>query len=540
MLRLERLGTRHGIVIALWGYRLSRSVVQVRGIFMASWVGLLLLTSCDSNSIETQRSASVDENIIRIASRRLPPGFANPAAHTGQPAVDIWPAFFDALTYINADGDVIPWLATGWTQLTDTRWRFELRDNVRFSNGEPFDADAVALAVNEILLGYGARDLVRTSLLPTVSSAEIIDSHTIDIVTAEPDPLLPKRLSQFYPLPPRYFAEVGPKTFARKPIGTGPFIVERWEAGRVLMRANRQSWRPPAAAGLYFIEIPEPIARRQAIESGQVQLAMYLAPEDITDLRQKDIEIRQAAEPRLRMLVFVVREGSPLESREVRLAMNHAIDKDSIVKYLLSGAGAVATQMGVRGSEGFDDTRQAIPYDPQKARALLLKAGYPKGIDLEMDLLVVTNTDRAVFEAILADLRDVGVRVKVNTMEFERWRTKLLTGDWQHDLFSFTVALDPLLDITKAWQYLTCERPNTPFCQPEVSALIDQRARTFDLGERDRLLQRAHDQMMVDPQVVLVHEMEQITGYRDLENLQVDNLMIRWDQIRKRTRSAYE
>ena len=46
--------------------------------------------------------------------------------------------------------------------------------------------------------------------------------------------------------------------------------------------------------------------------------------------------------------------------------------------------------------------------------------------------------------------------------------------------------------------------------------------------------------MMVDPPVVLVHEMEQITGYRDLENLQVDNLMIRWDQIRKRTRSAYE
>jgi len=514
--------------------------VQVRGIVMASLVGLLLLTGCDANSVDAQHGVSGNEDVIRIASRRLPPGFANPAAHTGQPAVDIWPAFFDALTYIDANGKVIPWLATDWTQVSETRWRFALRRDVQFSNGEPFDADAVALAVNEILLGYGARDLVRTSLLPTVVGATIVDSYTIEIETAEPDPLLPKRLSQFYPLPPRYFAEVGPKTFARKPIGTGPFVVERWEAGRVLMRANRQSWRPPAVAGLDFIEIPEPIARRQAVESGQVQLAMYLAPEDIADLKQKNIEIRQAAEPRLRMLVFVVRKGSPLESRQVRLAMNHAIDKESIVKYLLSGAGTVATQMGVRGSEGFDTTRDPIPYDLQRARQLMREAGYPNGIDLDMDLLVVTNTDRAVFEAILADLRDVGVRINVHTMEFERWRAKLLTGDWQHDLFSFTVALDPLLDITKAWQYLTCERPNAPFCQPEVSEFIETRARTFDTLERDRLLQLAHDRMTVDPPVILVHEMEQITAYRDLENLQVDNLMIRWDRIRRKSSAAHD
>jgi len=437
------------------------------------------------------------------------------------------------MTYIDSSGEVLPWLATSWRKLSDTHWRFELRRNVRFSNGEAFDASAVALAVNEILLGYGAHDLVRTSLLPTVVRAEIIDSHTIDIETAEPDPLLPKRLSQFYPLPPRYFTEVGPKVFARKPIGTGPFIVERWEAGRVRMRANPSSWRPPAAAGLDFIEIPEPIARRQAIESGQVQLAMYLAPEDIDDLKRQNIRIRQAAEPRLRMIVFVVREGSPLESKQVRLAMNYAIDKNSIVKYLLADAGSVATQMGVRGSEGFDPSRPAMPHDPAKARALLRAAGYPNGIDLQMDLLVSTNTDRAVFEAILADLRDIGVRVNVHTMEFERWRAKLLKGDWQHDLFSFTVALDPVLDITKAWQYLSCERPNPPYCQPEVSALIETRSKTFSQTERNRLLRLAQDRMTADPPVILVHEMEQITGYRGIDNLRVDNLVIRWDQLRK-------
>jgi hypothetical protein len=73
-----------------------------------------------------------------------------------------------------------------------------------------------------------------------------------------------------------------------------------------------------------------------------------------------------------------------------------------------------------------------------------------------------------------------------------------------------------------------------------VSELIEKRARTFDTLERDRLLQLAHDRMTVDPPVILVHEMEQITAYRDLENLQVDNLMIRWDRIRRKSSAAHD
>jgi len=491
------------------------------------------MTACSAPTPDEKTLAGAAEsNVIRIASRRLPPGFANPAVHSGQPSVDIWPAFYDGLTFIDASGEVVPWLASEWRLVSPTRWRFSFRQDVEFSNGERFDATAVKLAVDEILFGYGARELVRNSLLPTVASAELIDDFTLDINTYEPDPLLPKRLSQFYPLPPRYFAEVGPQKFARQPVGTGPFIVERWDAGRVLMRANPKSWRPPAAAGLEFIEIPEPIARRQAIESGQVHLAQYLTAEDGRDLGSRGITIKSAAEPRLRMIVYVVRDGSPLASPLVRRALNHAIDREAIVRHLLAGAGAVATQIGVRASEGFDHELEPFRYDPSEAKELLRRAGYPQGFELEMDLLVVTHTDRAVFEAILADLRDIGVRIKVNTMEYERWRTKLLSGDWRHDLFSFTVALDPLLDITRAWQYLSCDQPRPPFCQPEVSRLIEARGREFDPDTRIAMLREATRLMRLDPPAIPVHELAQTSGYRGLEGYEVHNLILRWDRLR--------
>jgi peptide/nickel transport system substrate-binding protein len=500
---------------------------------VSALLALTVATLSGCGSQETARGPITvpQDGVVRIASRRLPPGLANPAAHSGQPSVDIWPAFYDAMTFVDRDGQVQPWLALRWELIDPTTWRFHLRDGVMFSNGEPFDAHAVQAAVDHILLGYGAKDLVRSSLLPTVASARVVDRLTIDILTKKPDPLLPKRVSQFYPLPPAYFAEVGPQQFARQPIGTGPFIVEEWGVGRVRMRANPNSWRPPRVKGLEFIEIPDTTARRQAIESGQVHIAQYLAPEDIQDLVSLGIEMRPTAEPRLRMLVFVVRPGSPLASRDVRLAFNYAVNKQAIVGILLAGSAPVATQIGVRASEGFDSARAPYPYDPVRARELLAKAGYPDGFSINVDVLAPTNTDRTVFESVAADLRDVGIDARMHTMEFERWRANLLSGNWRNDMFTWSVGLDPLLDISRAWQYLACTRERPPFCQPQVSKLVAQRAVEMDPARRAALMRQINDLLYDDPPVVLLHELTNVTGVVGLRDYEVHNLIVRWDRL---------
>lgn len=508
--------------------RLSR-VGRWSVVVAAALVVALALPACGQNRGETL--ASSDEGrILRVAMRRLPPAMADIAAHSGQPSIDIWPAFLDALTYIDHEGQTQPWLATEWTLIDDTTWRLTLREGVRFSNGEPFDARAVQASVDNVLFGYGKTNLVRYSLLPTVSGARIVDSHRIDITTYSPDPLLPRRLSQFYPLPPEYFAEVGPRGFARKPVGTGPFMVEDWGVGIVRTRANPHAWNPPHLDGIDFLEIPDITARRQAIESRQVHVAQYLAPDDIADLEPLGIRVIQTPEPRLRLMVFVLREGSPLQSKKVRLAMNHAVDREAISRYLLAGA-PVATQIGIRAMEGFDDDLEPIPYDPALARRLLAEAGYPDGFSMDIEVLAVTNNDRLVFEAVAADLNDIGVRARLHSVEFERWRANLLSGNWKGDAYTWAAALGPLFDISRIWQYLSCDRPRPPFCQQEVSDLILERGRELDPQRREALMQRANQLLQEDPPSVLLHEMMAVIAMHGISGYEVQNLIVRWDRV---------
>ena len=497
-------------------------------------LSVLLLGACGRDQVQVDGAplpaGSSEPRIARVAMRRLPPAFADIAAHSGQPSIDIWPAFFDALTFIDNEGQTQPWLTTGWTLVDDRTWHFKLREGVKFSNGEHFDARAVQSSVDNVLFGYGATNLVRNSLLPTVAGARIVDSHTIEITTYAPDPLLPRRLAQFYPLPPEYFAKVGPREFARKPVGTGPFMVTDWGVGIVRTRVNPHAWNPPRLAGVDFVEIPDMTARRQAIESRQVHIAQYLSPDDIVDLGAAGIRMIQVAEPRSRLMVFIVKEGSPLKSVLVRRALNHAVNRKDIVKYLLADA-PISTQLGIRAMEGFDPRIEPVTYDPALARRLLAQAGYPKGFKLDVDTLASTNTDRLVFEAVAADLQDIGVEVTLNTVEFERWRANLLTGNWKGDMYTWATGIGPLFDISRIWQYLSCDRAKPPFCQREVSDLINARSVEMDPQRRAQMMATANQMLLDDPPAILLHELMAVTGLIGVKDYDVQNLIVRWDRL---------
>lgn len=489
-------------------------------------------TGTDSRTGRTAVSGAVSgTGTVRIATRRLPQAAADPAAHIGQPAIYVWPAFYDGLTFITESGNVVPWLATSWENTSDTTWVFKLRDEVAFSNGEPFDAWAVQAAADNILFGYGAHKLVRSSLLPDVVAVNVVDELTVEFVTDRPDPLLPKRVAQFYPLPPEYFAAVGPEAFAQRPVGTGPFVVESWDVNEVLMRANPNSWRPPMVQALDFVEMPDSTTRRQAILSGQVHIAQHLVPDDIPELEAAGIEITVAAEPRVRVISFVARDGSPLQSRKVRLALNHAVNKDAIVDALVGGVAPVATHIATRSTAGFDPSRKPHAYDPPLARQLLQEAGHAEGLDFLMEVVATTHIDRLVFQAIAADLADVGVNVRLRVIEFEQWRRQLFTGQWKGELFSWSVALDPVLDITRAFPYLSCEHPKPAFCDRQLTDLLGQLALEFDPDTREAILDQVFDRMHANPPAILIYELVQIDGLRGINGFANPNLFVVWDQL---------
>ena len=134
------------------------------------------------------------------------------------PASPLWSAIFDPLTLVTTDGDLLPWLATGWEQTSETTWRITLRTDVLFSNGEPFNAAAVVAAVSYLTSPAGQREPVGREL-GNIESAHALEDQTVEIVTHHPDPLLPYKLSML------------------RPFGAG--AVAKANAGCVFRRAHR-------------------------------------------------------------------------------------------------------------------------------------------------------------------------------------------------------------------------------------------------------------------------------------------------------------
>jgi len=122
-------------------------------------------------------------------------------------------------------------LAESWKLLNDTTWQFKLRRDVKFHNGEPFDAAAVKFSIERMLNPQQAAP-GRTSIA-TIDHVEVVDPLTVNVVTKNPFPLLPVRMSPGHCgtvgiVPPKYVAQVGDAGFAVKPVGTGPYKFVEW------------------------------------------------------------------------------------------------------------------------------------------------------------------------------------------------------------------------------------------------------------------------------------------------------------------------
>lgn len=477
-------------------------------------------------------AAAGDGGELRIAMSEIPPAQADPAQHLGRPAVLIWPAFYDGLTYINSDGEAEPWLAVSWEPTSSTVWTLELREDVEFSNGEPFDADAVVKAADEVLFGYGAEAPVRTNLMSTVVDVRANGTHTVEFETEDPDPLLPQRVAQFYPLPPAYFDEVGPEGFASAPIGTGPFVVDEWSPGRVSMSKNPTSWRPASVDKLEFIEIAESNARQAAVVSGQVEIAYDISPSDVAAVESAGVEVHIGADPRVRTIAFFAnKEGTPVASPEVRLALNHAVNMEQIVETFFSGLAPIASQAATSNANGYNSDLQPYPYDPEQAQALLADAGYPDGFEMSVEVVASTDLDKSLYEAVAQDLRDVGVDVELREIPFAEWREKLYSAGWDGDAFSFSIAFDPTFDVSRGYRNLGCDVPHSFFCDEEVTSMVREADSMVDLQARSELLRQAQATAYDNPPAIFMEQRVQFIGVQGVEGFDSVNLIIPWHSI---------
>lgn len=318
---------------------------------------------------------------------------------------------FDGLIRFNPDGKIEPALAVSWERLDPTRERFKLRENVAFHNGEPFNAETVKFSIERYLdpaTGYPG-----LYFIDSISRVEIIDAHTVDIVTKYPDSILLNRLAGLVLMvPPGYIKEKGAAYFAQNPVGTGAFVFKEWEKGKYIrLTANKDYWLKgfPKVDGLVFKFLPYE-KQLGALFAGGVDL--------VTDLPGTQT-LKVKANPKLSVLkkesfytmpVALNLSSGPLSDVDVRKAINYAVDKESLIRYDLLGNGTPIATLSMPGETGHNASLKPYEYNPDKAKKLLAKAGYPNGFTL--GFLAKMNTERTA-KIVASNLKKVGINLNI-------------------------------------------------------------------------------------------------------------------------------
>ncbi len=437
-------------------------------------------------------SAHAADKTLRVALTNLPPAKGNPYATTATTPYLMFTAIFDTLTVIDDKGVVHPWLALEWAPQNPTTWHFKLRPNVVFSNGEALDAFAVKTAIEFLVSPAAASQSVGRDI-DFIAGARVIDDLTVEITTKTPDILLPRYLSGINIVAPKHFLKVGVEGLAQEPIGTGPFKVDTWGAEKVMMVANKTSWRPPLLDRVEVLALPDATARMQAIATKRIDIATNVNIDDMEALKAAGNRFHTRNPTRVMVMALDnIKEGTPFKDMRVRQAMNYAINRQAIVDNLLSGLTKPASQPAVPVAVGYVPSLQPYPYDPAKAKALLKAAGADKGFEFvaEMPTGSLAN-DTAIAQQIASDLSAVGIKMEIRAITFPQLVKYMTVGDWKGYALMTDFASAPALDMMRAFNRHSCHWTAPWYCDREIQPTIDAAERSFDLAERNALTQKA-------------------------------------------------
>lgn len=322
---------------------------------------------------------------------------------------------FDALVSFDDAGQrIVPQLAASWNPVSPTVMEFKLRDDVRFSNGDPFTAETVKVNLDRVL--DPANAAITGALrgrLSTVVGSEVVNSTTVRVQTRVPDPFLLNRLSMLFIGNDRQILQ-RPDEMNVNPLGTGSFaITEFVNLTHIQYEAVPNSWRGPSTVKSFrLIGIPEPAALVAALQSGEIDIAFETPAERSNDLVR---EFNRTIVKNDAASVIALRPvQAALQDVRVRQAFNYAVDKAALLQSVAGGIGRpVEGQLTDSSVEGYNDQVRAIGYDPERARSLVRAAGAGSA-----DLVIETPTTlRVSAEAILGYLREAGINARLDILE---------------------------------------------------------------------------------------------------------------------------
>ena len=366
--------------------------------------------------------------------------------------------------------DIEPCLATSWEISENGKEiTFQLRRDITFHDGTDFNADAVIFSFarqydpNHPYHQYGNWTMWEY-LFHDIERIEKIDDYRVKFFLKKPNvsiltSLAHHRVSIVSPANARKYQEDAFK----QPCGTGPFKFVEWvKNGHVTLEVNTGYWQEKASLDtLIFKVIPDPSVRLLALEIGEIHGMEYPNPVDLERIKTNK-ELKLMSRPGFNVGFLAINTGygyvdknkngirdinsenivktpgyfEPLTKKNVRKAINMAIDKQAIVNNLYMGAAIKAKNGMPPFMLGYNDDIDDYPYDPKRAKALLIESGYPDGFELALHVMPVPRPymldPLKVAEAIQSYLDVIGIKVNIYQIDWSNYLKE--TRDGKHQI----------------------------------------------------------------------------------------------------------
>lgn len=376
-----------------------------KSIVAAATMMVLLLSACGSHptaqeSPKAEASASDAEQTAAAQGGELTyalatsPDTLDPHRSGLAVAVRVLRTIYDSLVVQLPDNTIKPWLAKEWTVSEDgLSYTFKLREDVKFHDGTPFNAEAVKFNFDRIL-DPATKAANAAALLQPYESSEVIDEYTVKLNLSTPSRAFLGNLSQALLgiVSPTAAKQYGDQ-LGQHPVGTGPYKFVKWEenAGIQVERNPDYHWAPelvdnpgaPYLDSVNFRIIPEEATRIGSVQSKQVLAAETVPPQNAIALKNHaELQLLQTNTVGLPYTLFFNLDHAPWNELKARQAVQLAVDVDAIVKTLYLGTYERAWSPLTPGTFGYDPSLEnSIQPDLTKANQLLDELGWVKGAD---------------------------------------------------------------------------------------------------------------------------------------------------------------
>jgi peptide/nickel transport system substrate-binding protein len=417
-------------------------------------------------------------------------------------------------------GEAKPALATAWKWIDPTTLEFTLRRGVKFHDGQDFDADDVVYTV-EYIKKPGAQISFASADYGFLKAAQKVDQHTVRLILNVPTPSAVDRLSQtLFILPKGAHAKLG-KEFGSKAVGTGPYKVTAFEAGRRVEMSRNEAyyaadWGKPRLDKITVITIPDPQTQVAEITRGRVDFIWTLQTDQVAQMKgAKDVTVVTGGSVTVRFLSLDAagRSGAnPLQDKNVRMAIAHAINRDAIAKVLRGPESEVIHAPCHPKQLGCTQEVTKYAYDVAKAKALMKASAHPNGFELP---IAAFTENGPVAEAIIGDLREIGIKARLDFRETSAWIKDFFGGRMQASVVPWPS--NGIYDVS-ALVPLFFQGDQGDFTRdPEVIAWFKQAGSIIERPERERLYRLGFEKLAREAYVVPL--MTDVTNYAYRGNL---------------------